>query len=45
MTPKFQEPRLGEVFASYADTALARKYLKFHSIINLELGIKDLYLA
>jgi hypothetical protein len=45
MIPKFLEPRLGEVLISYADTTLTRKHLKFHSMIDLELGIKDLYLT
>jgi len=45
MPPKFQEPRLGEVLVSYADTTLTKKHLKFHSTIDLELGIKNLYLT
>jgi UDP-glucose 4-epimerase len=44
MPPKFQESRLGEILASYADTTLTREHLKFHSMIDLESGIKDLYL-
>jgi len=43
--PEFRDARVGEVLASYADTTLAKEYLGFEPMVNLEEGIKDLYTA
>lgn len=41
--PEFRDSRAGEVLASYADTTLAKEYLQFEPMVNLEQGIKDLF--
>ena len=43
--PEFRDARAGEVLASYADTTLAKEYLGFETMVDLETGIKDLYTA
>jgi len=43
--PEFRDARAGEVLASYADTTLAKEYLGFETMIDLETGIKNLYTA
>jgi UDP-glucose 4-epimerase len=43
LEPQFQPARVGDIEKSYSDLTLARKYLKFNPMVNLETGIKELY--
>jgi len=40
--PDFQPARIGDIKQSYADITLAKKYLKFNPVVNLNDGIKEL---
>ena len=40
--PDFQPARIGDINQSYADITLAKKYLKFNPVVNLNDGIKEL---
>lgn len=40
--PDFQPARVGDIDQSYADITLAKKYLKFNPVVNLNDGIKEL---
>lgn len=42
MEPDLQPARVGDINQSYGDISLAKKYLKFNPVINLNDGIKEL---